>query len=324
MQTAGADGYWLLDRMDTTAPEAVRQLAEVETLRTVLEQQFERTDGEVRAKKVPIKGKHIIATPHDEDARWAEKRGKDWVGYRLQVTETADEENAVQLITDVDTVPANDDDSEHLDPIQTRLAERELLPDEHYVDQGYTSGANLAGSNGRGVELIGLVAGDQSKKPDGYRQADFELDFDAQEATCPEGRTSVAWHEYHVPEAPHDPDHKEIKIKFDCEGCPTFSRCAGGKSGRSLTISAFYEELTARRAEQQTDEFKERLKTRSAVEGTISEFTRCHGARRARYRGKGKVRLQHLFTGAAVNIERLARALAKRKADQMAGVAALA
>lgn len=306
MQTAGEDGYWLLDRMDTTAPAVVCELAEVETLRTVLEQQFKRTEGQVHTKPVPIKGKDIISTPHDVDARWAEKRGKDWVGYRLQVTETADEENAVQFITDVDTVPANDDDSEHVEPIQARLEEQELLPDEQYVDQGYTSGANLARSNKRGIELVGPVADDQSKKPDGYRQADFDLDFDAQEATCPGGRTSVSWREYHVPEAPDDPQHKEIKIRFDCDSCPVFSKCAGGKSGRSLTISAFYQELSSRRTEQQTDEFKERLKTRSAVD-----------------RGKAKVRLQHLFTGAAINIKRLARALAKRKADHVAGAAAL-
>jgi hypothetical protein len=120
------------------------------------------------------------------------------------VTETADEEQAVQFITDVDTVAANDGDSEQVDPIQSRLEERDLLPREHIVDQGYTSSPNLAKSDG----------------------------------------------------------------------------------------------------------FKEELKERSAVEGTISEFTRCHGGRRACYRGKSKVRLQHLSTGAAVNIKRLARALA--------------
>ena len=324
MQTAGADGYWLLDRIDTPAPEEVRELEAVATLRRVLEQQFERTDGQVGAKKVPIKGKYIVSSPHDVDARWAEKRGKDWVGYKLQVTETADEENAVQFITDVDTAAANDGDSEHVDGIQTRLEERDLKPKEQHVDQGYTSGPNLASSNQRGIELVGPVAQDQSNKPAGYRQADFELDFDAPAATCPQGRTSVAWTEYQAPEVPDDPDRKEIKIRFDCAGCPAVGHCTTSPNGRTLTISAFYPELTARRAEQQTQAFKDRLKLRSAIEGTVSEFTRGHGARRARYRGKAKVRLQHLFTGAAVNIKRLARALAKRKADPTPGVAAMA
>jgi transposase len=312
LQRAGQDGYWLLDHIDTTAPEAAQRLAGVETLRIVLDQQFERTEAGVEAKKVPIKGKDIIVTPHDTGARWAEKRGKDWIGYKIQVTETVDEEQAVQFITDVDTVAANDGDSEQVDPIQSRLAERDLLPREHLVDQGYTSGPNLAKSAERGVELVGPVAVDQSNKPEGYRQADFDLDFEAHQATCPGERESASWTEYKAPEAPDDPHRREIKIRFGsaCDGCPAGSLCAPGKTGRTLTVSAFYAELSARRAEQQTDEFKERLKERSAVEGTISEFTRCHGARRARYRWKSNVRLQHLFTGAAVNIKRLARALA--------------
>jgi transposase len=320
MQQAGQDGYWLLDRIETTAPEVAQHLAEVETLRTVLDQQFERTESRVQAKKVPIKGRDIIVTPHDTEARWAKKRGCQWVGYKMQVTETANKEQAVQFITDVDTVAANDADSEQVNPIQCRLAERELLPREHLVDQGYTSGLNLAQSTLRGVELVGPVSVDQSNKPEGYRQADFDLDFEGQKATCPAGRESASWTELQIPEASDDPERREIKIKFGhaCHDCPARNLCTSSKTGRTLTVSAFHAELSARRAEQQTDEFKERLKERSAVEGTISELTRCHGARRARYRGKGKVRLQHLFTGAAVNIKRLARALALPKAEMSA------
>jgi len=69
LRRAGQDGYWLLDRINTTAPEVAQHLGKVETLRTVLDQQFERTEAGVQAKKVPIKGKDIIFTPHDTDAR---------------------------------------------------------------------------------------------------------------------------------------------------------------------------------------------------------------------------------------------------------------
>jgi IS5 family transposase len=39
-------------------------------------------------------------------------------------------------------------------------------------------------------------------------------------------------------------------------------------------------------------------------------MTGKHGMRRARYRGKPKVRLQALFSGAAANLKRMAQALA--------------
>jgi transposase len=314
LQRAGADGYWLLDRL-AAAPEVAQQLPEVTTLRTVWDQQFERTAAAVQAKPVPIKGKDLIVTPHDPDVRWAKKRRTEWVGYKSQVTETADPEQAVQFITDIDVVAANDGDSEQIDPIHARLAERHLLPREHLVDQGYPSGPNLAHSASRGVELVGLIAVDPSHKPAGYRPADFTLDFAARQATCPEGQTAVTWKESRVPEAPDDPQRREVQITFGaaCADCPARSQCTSGQGGRTLTVSAFHTELTARRAEQETAEFKERLKARAGIEGTISELTRCHGTRRARYRGKAKVRLQALFTGAAVNVKRLARALGVKK-----------
>jgi IS5 family transposase len=46
------------------------------------------------------------------------------------------------------------------------------------------------------------------------------------------------------------------------------------------------------------------MKLRPPIEGKLSELTRYHGLRRARYRGLPKVQLQTFFTAAAVNIKR--------------------
>jgi len=46
-----------------------------------------------------------------------------------------------------------------------------------------------------------------------------------------------------------------------------------------------------------------------AVERKLSELVRRHGARRARYWGRGRVRLQQLLTGWVVNIKRVVRLL---------------
>jgi len=308
MKEAGGDGFWLLDRLEESAPEEALGLPEVETLRQVWKQQFERKEEsrKVTVRKPPIKGKGVIQTPHDQDARWAEKRGNDWIGYRLQVSETAEDGVEKQFITDIDVVDANEDDSETVDEIQGRLIERDLKPDEHYVDRGYVSGANLAHSAYRGTELMGRALSDTSQKPEGYRQSDFKLDFERREATCPEGRVSKRWYE-----RPQTDGHvgAEIQFKDRCEGCPARGQCAPGKSGRTLTVSPYHKELEKRRAEQETEAFKEKMKRRPAIEGTISEMTRKHGMRRARYRGKQKVRLQALFSGAAANLKRLSQAL---------------
>lgn len=311
MAQAGRDGYWLLAQIEASAPAVVQGLPAVATLRTVLAQQFERDDeGGTHPKPPPLKGKEVVVTPHDPEVRWAKKRSTEWEGYRLQVTETVDTERGERFLTDIDTVPANVGDSEEVAAIQERLAARELTPSEHYVDQGYTSGANLVQSAQRGIELVGPVARDQSPTTAGYRQADFAIDVANQTATCPQGRPAVAWRTYPSPAAPDDPLHRESKVSFECSGCPVHDLCTSGQH-RSLTISAFQGEIAERRAEQQSESFRERMKQRAGVEGTISELVRGHGARRARYRGWAKVRLQHLLTGAAVNLKRLARALAR-------------
>lgn len=324
MQKTGGDGFWLLDRLAESAPQCVWDLSEVETLRTVWEQQFQREEGsnktQVRPPSGRGKGRNLIVSPHDPDARWSEKRGKDWVGYRLQVTETAEDEVAQQFITDIDVVAANQDDSEVVDDIQERLTERGLKPQEQDVDQGYTSGPNLAHSAARGIELLGPVAQDTAGKPEGYRQSDFQLDFEAQQAICPQGKTAPVWYT-----RPQKDGYvgAEIQFKTQCTGCPVRAQCAPGKCGRTLKVSPYVHLLRQRRAEQVTASFKERYKRRAAIEGTISEVVRAHGARRTRYRGHRKVRLQALFTGAAVNLKRLARALAVKNQPAKPALAAL-
>jgi transposase len=230
------------------------------------------------------------------------------------VTETANP-GQVNFLTDIETDDANDDDSEAIDGIHRRLADRDLSPTDHYVDQGYVSGANIAHSTQRGLDLKGPIVKDSSVKPAGFKQADFVLDFEGQVAICPNGQTSVSW----LPRP--QPDGRvgaHVLFRQKCDGCPYRVVCAPGKSGRSLEISPYHQEITARREEAQTEAFKEDMKHRPAVEGTLSEMVRKHGLRRARYRGKDKVRLQHLFTGAAVNLKRLSHALKAHHESQRA------
>lgn len=325
MQQAGADGYWLLDLLDTDAPPKVQDLTEVETLRTVLAQQYKRQEGKVISRKPPIKGKDVVVSPHETEARWAKKREQEWQGYKLHATETVvdneeadrkqDEAADAPFITDVETSAANDGDSEMVDGIQARLEQRGLRPKKHYVDRGYVSGANLAHSADQGTTLMGPALANNSPKPEGYRQSDFQIDFERQEATCPQGELALGWCEHRQADG-----YVGVNIYFRtrCDGCPERWQCTTSKDGRTLKVSPYHEHLEARRTEQQAEAFREEMKRRSAVEGTLSAMVRKHGARRARYRGQAKVHLQHLFTGAAVNVKRLTRALSVQRRKKLA------
>lgn len=315
---AGEDGFWLLDRLEESGADDTQKLSEIETLKKVWEQTFNRSRDEGRGGggKVRLRqekrgqGKDRISSPHEPEARWSEKRGKSWTGYKLQVTETVDAEAGCTFLTDVRVTPATTHDSEVTTEIQDQLITQDMAPQELVVDQGYMSGVNMAESQKRGINLLGPLPGDNSGKGDGYRQQDFEIDWEREVATCPEGHTSTVWR-------PRLKDNRRpgIYVRFSsaCGDCPAWGVCTTSKQGRTLFINGHHELMAARRAEQETKAFRQRLKSRSAVEGTISTLVRKHGARRARYRGLGKVNFQALLMGAAVNMKQLSRAIDQQR-----------
>ncbi len=113
---AGRDGFWLLARIDQSAPAEARRLSEVGVLRTVLAQQFPQGPESGPTKERPA-GRGIIETPHDPEARSSKKRHKSWVGYKTHITETCDE-GLPSLIVDADVTDATVGDNDQLPKIQ--------------------------------------------------------------------------------------------------------------------------------------------------------------------------------------------------------------
>ncbi|MFD4787018.1 transposase [Streptomyces sp. NPDC058459] len=104
-------------------------------------------------------------------------------------------------------------------------------------------------------------------------------------------------------------DKVEIRVQFsktDCGPCPVKDSCTRGPRRKpTLQDRAIHEVLHQRRAEQKTDAWKERYKTRAGVEGTISRAVNRCGLRGSRYRGLAKTSLQHQLAGAAINLARI-------------------
>lgn len=313
LSEAGQDGFWFLAQVERSAPEAVRELSEVMTLRTVWQQQFPHGPGRPPAKRPA--GNGIIESPHETGARLSRKRGQSWLGYKVQVSETYDADRP-HLIVDLEVTDAPANDSPELGNIQDRLAERGIVPQEQQVDQSYVSADNLVDSAKRGIELLGIPPAD-TVAPEGFRQTDFKIDEEAQEATCPAEQKSVVWSQRKS--YPRHPDGlPAIQIRFAaqvCQECKFFGQCTKSDQGRSLTLHPYRQALEARRAEAQTEAFLARLSPRAGIEGTVSELVRGHDMRKARYRGKGKVRLQGYFTAAAANLKRALRWLTSTEKD---------
>jgi transposase len=276
-----------------------------------------------------------IASPYDPDARWGVKQEEFWLGYKLHITETCDDApactclpaaagsrhaddgrhdrgcahlTAPNLITHVATTDATVTDNQMTSAIHDDLAARNLAPGRHYLDSGYLSAALVVSALAtRGITLIGPLLADtsaQARAGAGYARADFTVDYDAKTVTCPQGKTSAWW-------SPCSQHGKTAIIAtfsaHDCRPCPARSLCTtNGARRRHLTLlprDQAEAQATARAAED-TIPFRADYARRAGVEGTMHQAT-SHGARRARYRGLPKTRLDHVYMAVALNLLRL-------------------
>jgi transposase len=175
---------------------------------------------------------------------------------------------------------------------------------------GYIEADLLVSSDERGVDLVAPVPSSKSwqdRTEGAFDHTQFNIDWEACIATCPQGKRSIRYSEGQTRRG--TPNVVFTFDSADCQTCPARARCTRAKNGaRGLTIypQAAYEALIAARQRQETDEFKEAYATRAGVEGTISQAVRRFDLRRARYRGLAKTYLQHLATAAAINIVRIA------------------
>ncbi|MFF4053631.1 transposase [Streptomyces chartreusis] len=127
------------------------------------------------------------------------------------------------------------------------------------------------------------------------------MDFDRRQVTCPQGQVSAGWHDPYPTSSPTAAPLIVARFtKSQCRPCPARTQCTStADSARTVGFPPReLRDLQLRvQAEQQTPEWKARYAVRSGVEGTVNEFAHGHGMRRCRYRGLGKVHVQHVFDG---------------------------
>ena len=316
----GWDGITLLENIyfGPNTPVEVRQLEAVEILRQIWFQQFVLIDDQLRQRtreEMPPAAR-IIQSPFDVDARYSHKRGRDWMGYKVHLTETCDDDKPY-LITNVHTVNATQPDDNAVELVHDDLEQRDLLPDEHLVDMGYTSAALLFDSQeDYGVTLFGPVVEKHTwQQATGYEIDAFTIDWENRTVTCPQGHVSNPW-----TMRDHRRNHELTRVKFkrvECEPCPVHDLCT--KHPRR-TLSFHEEDLfklvQQRKQEQHTPEWRKQYGKRAGVEGTISQCVFALDTRRSRYRGMDKTHLQFVLTAAAMNLTRVVNWLSEKPRSQ--------
>ena len=245
---------------------------------------------EVQEKKVTVKAKpggDIMQNPSDPDAT---RDGHKGAGYQVQISETCNPDNEVQVITSALPQTAVESDSNALEPVLDDLKESTLLPEQMLVDTSYCSDENVEkAAHEYGVELVGPVPAGTVAEEKIYslNVDDFRIDEKTEEVTrCPAGHEPIS--------SVHDRETGKTHTVMPasaCCGCDYQAECPvkNGRDGYTFGHTAKERRTAGRRREEATDAFRERYQRRSGIEGTNSGLKRRTGLGQLRVRGAPRV-----------------------------------
>ena len=319
LMQVGEDGFRLLDALES-GPEIAKTLEKVSYLRQIWSMHYvrEKPPDSSKTKHYSLRlkqGDEIPPvrmkpqSPYDPETRYGNKRTKKWVGYKVHLSESCDE-NRPRFLTHSMTTEAGFHDQHCAPLIHEALARKKLLPGKHLTDTGYINAEVLLDSQRRyQVKLIGAAMANsswQTRKEGAFSTKDFKLNWEERRAFCPGEKFSRSWGEFETEKM-----GKFVRIQFekeDCRACKLRENCTTAKNhGRQLTLKrrAQYEALNAQRVEMAGEDAQVNCNVRAGIEGTISQAVRGFGLRKTRYRSLAKTRLQHLAIAAAINVDRL-------------------
>jgi transposase len=268
-------------------------------LRRILQENIEKDeDGNPKERPHKEKPKDMMVSPIDPDARCGRKsETKKFIGYKANVTETVDS----RFITNIVAMPGNRHDGRTAVETVTHQKRFGLIPAKVIGDTAYGEGLIRKELKEHGSEMVAPLS--EIRNPKArlvYHTNMFNYDETKDLLTCPQGVTTRDYFRDY---------QKGLKyFRFPgskCNRCSVQGKCTNARDGRRVVaISNVNKELREAEIYNQTAQFKEDMKLRPPIEGKLSELTRYHGLRRARFRGLNKVGLQFYFTATAVNIKR--------------------
>jgi len=300
--------------------EGVKELESFRTLETVFAQQCEVVETEDNLSTVEIRekpeGEKIVNSPHNTDAEYVRKGNQKVTGHKGFLSETCDEENKTQFITDANATGATRADSKELPEIQERVEEAELKPEAQYGDAGFVNGKTIISSEEKGIDLEGPSSG-RSQSIEGFEKEDRPLDAADFEVTIDEETRELTVEECPEGEAPLDQGRSEktekVNVHFDadrCAVCPLKGRCPVkvGKNVATLTIDepAYAGALRHHQYMGETD-YRKDCAVRAGAEAMVNEMANAHGMRKARHRKLPRIKLQMTFSALACNVKRFIR-----------------
>lgn len=263
----------------------------------------------IESEKVTVKepkeiGSSSLQSPDDIDATYRKKRGESYKGQAVNVTETANPENALNLIVDVETDTNNTDDSRLLNNSIDRLKEKTPDLNSLHTDGAYGSADNDEKMDLHNIEHVQTAV--RGSKSD----VDIEIkekDSDIYEVSCPL---------QNVNSEPTRTRHKACFNGSICSACSDAENCPSIKQKNGNRVYYFtIENVRQQKRNNAIKNLPPELKNiRPNVEATMKEFTkRFNHKGKLNVRGKFKTTLFALTMSIGINFGRIYRYLLENK-----------
>jgi hypothetical protein len=247
----------------------------------------------------------ILMSPDDQEATYRNKRRKDSKGYSGHISETANPENELNLITDIAVVPNNIDDAKLLEGRLPEMIDKTPDLSEYHTDGGYGSPSVDILMEAHEIKQI------QTSVRGRKAFAKMEIkEFATGEycVTCEHGQTVKAT------KATKGKNAKRLRAVFDynkCSQCPLNTKCKSRVSGVKIqrpkrTWYFSKEKIRLHKRKQNHNTLPpERQTLRANVEATVKEVKRGIKDGKVRVRGQQKVMIYLSMTSIAVNLTRI-------------------
>ncbi|MFO7743023.1 MAG: transposase [Anaerolineae bacterium] len=242
-----------------------------------------------------------MQSPHDGDATYRIKGGKRFRGgYVINVSETVDPENSIQLITDVQVQPNQTDDATLMEQSLDDQAEREIGVDRVTTDGGYTGPQGEAACEKHKVELRAtrMRGGRSAADKWGWEEYTWEVDDEGRpiRVTCPQGCTAGL--------VPGQAQGRFI-ARFApecCADCPFFKNQCRVQDRQRVGPTLYVQSRTIEVAQQRQSLHPEDTSIRVLAESTVRSLKRAFPNNKLPVRGLIRSRMMIYPAAVMVNV----------------------
>lgn len=305
----------LMQRLLAKLREAYGEEPAYQVLLRLFNDNYRIEETEVYAKANEELEAGCLQSVDDLEATYRKKGQRKYKGYGVNLSETCDPENELQLITQVQVAPNNVDDTQLLSEGLPNLKERtgvEVL----YTDGGYAGPTVDPVLEQCQVEQIPTGIRGREPNPDSFNLADFKLesseDGHPEKITCPQGQTVAVL---------ASKRQKSFQADFDpqiCQTCPFQheGRCPAhpGKKRAAFRLTFRPSQIpVAQRRQKMRYREGGGKNPRAAIEGTIREVKHPFHGSKLPVRGLFGVTTLMVSSAAMTNVRRIHHYLERKR-----------